>query len=185
MEVNKMKTAPWHWSAVILLLAGCAAYTVRTDYDRDIDFSVYKTYDFVPEMRNNRARRTTMRPPAKDGLIQKRIEGAVDNGMTSKGFTKVENRTSDILIAFHTGVNDKVDVDRFGYHYGRRWQSRGVSVHHYKQGTLILDFIDRQTKELIWRGWATSVVDESSRSQEKIDDAVAKILAEFPPSGGK
>lgn len=167
----------------VLLLASCATMTVKTDYDRNVDFSAYSTYDFVPNIRKPPAR-TALRPGSTNSLIGKRIERAVDAEMGKKGFRKPDRSQPDILIAFHTGVKDKVDVETFGYHYGRRWSSRGVSVHHYKQGTLILDFIDRKTKELIWRGWAVSVVDESSRSQEKIDEAVAKILTEYPPAQG-
>ena len=61
----------------------------------------------------------------------------------------------------------------------------GVSTIHYQQGTLILDFIDPKTKNLIWRGVAEGVVPARTspeKSEKKINEVVQQMLKKFPPS---
>jgi hypothetical protein len=66
----------------------------------------------------------------------------------------------------------------------RRYHS-GVTVTRYQEGTLILDFVDPVRNEVIWQGAAKSLVDGSMDTQNRekhINDAVQKILENFPPS---
>ena len=92
----------------------------------------------------------------------------------------------DILVAFHTGVEEKVNVQVWGYGYRHAAFSRGTDVRtvYYQEGSLILDFIDPRTKELIWRGVGTKVLSKNptpEKSEEEIKEAVQKILEEYPP----
>ena len=54
-------------------------------------------------------------------------------------------------------------------------------------GTLIVDLVDAGKKALVWRGTATDTIssDPNARSQEKVDDALTKVFATFPPSPAK
>ena len=55
----------------------------------------------------------------------------------------------------------------------------------YLQGTLVLDIIDARTNELIWRGWANTVLDHDPEPEEVhmyVNEAVRKMLEEFPPT---
>ena len=59
-----------------------------------------------------------------------------------------------------------------------------MDVHQYEEGTLILDFVDADAKELIWRGTATKALDSNptpEKIEKNIGNVVAKILAKFPP----
>ena len=51
-------------------------------------------------------------------------------------------------------------------------------------GTLVLDFYDPSSKQLVWQGQATKTIDPS-KSQEKnqrnLDKAMQKLLKDFPP----
>lgn len=50
-------------------------------------------------------------------------------------------------------------------------------------GTVVIDMMDPVSKELIWRGWAEGALlgRAATRSQEEIDEIVARILDRFPP----
>jgi hypothetical protein len=63
-----------------------------------------------------------------------------------------------------------------------------VSAFQYEEGSLILDFVDPQTKQLIWRGSAKAEVDDVKTPEKRealIDEAVQKILKNFPPPSSK
>jgi hypothetical protein len=53
-------------------------------------------------------------------------------------------------------------------------------VYSYKQGTLILDIVDRSGQELVWRGVGSGVLDRTDPTRNLLI-AVEKVLAEFPP----
>jgi hypothetical protein len=57
-------------------------------------------------------------------------------------------------------------------------------VSYYTEGTLVIDMVAWETKELAWRGMGTKTVrdyKDTEKQQAAIDKSVAKILADFPP----
>jgi hypothetical protein len=55
----------------------------------------------------------------------------------------------------------------------------------YDQGTLILDIVDAKKKELVWRGSANGILDPGAspdKKASKVNEAVTKTLADFPPT---
>ena len=131
---------------------------------------------------------------------------AVEEELAAKRLSKQANNP-DFLIAYSIAVEDKVDVrsDRFGYGYGHGYwhgysgfgyRSRyygfgygsgyygngGLDAYQYKEATLILDFIDPASNELLWRGVYIDEIDDSGIiTEEKINEAVKYILEKFPP----
>ena len=71
----------------------------------------------------------------------------------------------------------------YGSYYGYPGAGR---VYEYLQGTLVLDFIDVRTEEVIFRGWAKQSLG-SDPSPEKVrmyvTEAVEEILEDFPRAG--
>jgi len=166
---------------VIGLMIGCATvYDVKYDYDKQTDFDALKTYDW-------------MDVPADatlDTLTIERIKNAVDNELLAKGL-KRSSDNPDFLIAEHTGSKEKVQVNDWGYSYssygryrGGYWGPRNVTTYEYEEGWLILDFVDAESKNLIWRGTAKAEVqnvDTPEKSETLIKKAVEKILEKYPP----
>ena len=48
------------------------------------------------------------------------------------------------------------------------------------RGTLIIDFVDRKTHKLVFRGLAQAAVGSQARNANAIRAAVTKIVAQFP-----
>jgi hypothetical protein len=94
-------------------------------------------------------------------------------------------------MAYHTGTQDRQQYDTYGYGAGSWWGGywgggmTTTTVRTYTEGTLILDVIDGERNELIWRGSASKTIDEmdSPEQREKtVQEAVGKLLKDFPPS---
>jgi hypothetical protein len=86
----------------------------------------------------------------------------------------------------HAGSEEKVTHSDWGYTYSRYWHHGGRRSRsfRYQEGTLVLDFIDGESKELVWQGRAKGFVDKNSnpRKDDKlVNEAVRKILKKFPP----
>jgi len=171
-------------SALILVLAGCSSYTVLFDYDRQEDFSQYRSFDFLPAPSDIR--------PETSSLVTNRIIAAVTRELEGKGLKQSAN-SPDILIAIHTESQEKFNVTDWGYHYApydyywrgdSYWSGGGIDVHQYEEGTLILDMVRADEKEMIWRGAASRALPYNP-NPDKIDkiinEAVEKILENYPP----
>ena len=60
--------------------------------------------------------------------------------------------------------------------------SNNVTVRQYTQGTFIVDMIDPESLQAVWRGVVESRMrSDPNQAAETRDAAVAAVLAEFPP----
>lgn len=167
---------------LMLLLACSNELRVYTDYDRSVSIQKLTTYDWLPvkqiESRNS--------PILINELTDKRIKTAVEAQLKEKGY---EHSTTSpaMIIHYHIVIENRASVrpEPFGYNYGQYWLRNEVDTYRYEEGTLILDFMDNKNCELIWRGWAVSVLDEDAITEEMIDKAVVEIFKKFPPSAAK
>lgn len=171
-------------SCTILLIwaVSCSSYDVRFDYDRHEDFSNYKTFDFMPIPKK-------IRNEANEHVIN-RIEAAVTRELTAKGFQ--QNDDPDLLVAIHTETKDRFDVADWGYHYApydyywrdnSYWGGRNIDVIEYEEGTLTLDFVIADEREMIWRGAVSKALParlKTDKIDQIVDKAVKKILENFP-----
>lgn len=163
----------------IASMLGCASVTVQYDYDREANFSNMKTFDWLPVLARADMNRINV----------KRIKNAVNAQLETKGFRATSDKP-DLLLAMSMGKQLEVSVTDHGYShrpYRRgRWYggSGGVSVNTSEKGTLVIDFVDTKTNELIWQGVAKGTLkpDQSLEKQEKrINEAVTKLFENFPP----
>jgi hypothetical protein len=168
---------------MIVFVSGCSSVTVKTDYDRTVDFSKFKTYRWASGKQINPDDELEKRP-----LVEKRIKRAVDQVLKEKGYVKADSGSADFTVLVHAGVKEKMQVTDWGYHgwYDPWWGPYGgrVDVSTYEEGTLVIDIVDMSTKELAWRGMATGIVHDYD-SQEDMEAAALvvsqKILKDFPP----
>jgi hypothetical protein len=175
-----------------LFFAGCASFDTSYDYDQTVDFASVKTYDWMPVSQKSWGSELTV----------KHIKLAANNQLQTKGLV-MSSDNPDIVIALHGGKEKKVDVQEWGYayrdndfyhagpHYPRQLfggpfgrdsveYRKGSDTYEYEVGTIILDFVDAQKKELIWRGTASGVV-SPDLSPDDINSIIAKILMNYPP----
>lgn len=157
-------------ACLVFGLWSCSPISVRTDYDHEVDFSYYQTFKWMPVPKKKS--RKTIR---KGSLLDKRIRRAVERELEAKGFEVKSSGRADALLAYHVVVSKHVDVERYGY-WGRR-----VYVRRYKEGTIIIDIVDPQEKQLIWRGAAQGLAARPDTSEEKINEAMAKLFEKYPP----
>jgi len=168
---------------LVLLASGCATVKVSSDYDHQIDYTSYQSFRWIGGEQD----RPEGSAGGKNALLELRIRRAVENQLLSKGYTVVaEDEDADMLVAYHTSIQTAVDAtpDDQGYAYGR-WAHSGGTTSTYDEGTLVLDLIDAEKNEMVWRGSAVGTIDKNMSSDEiekRINDAVAKILDKFPPS---
>ena len=165
-------------AGLILFAANCSELKIRHDYDRDADFSQFKTFDFMSAPMDVRT----------NDFLQKRIYTAVALKLKEKGLTRVVN-DADLLIAVHTDVRDQINIAHWGYSYAPYywhgyWGAGGVSVSRYEEGTLIVDMVEAADMELVWRGMAQAALPSNpdpQRMEEGVKVVIDRIMDKYPP----
>ena len=182
-------------TAILLasLLAGCSSMEVNVDYDPKGDFSGLKTFDWIPG-----PRKPSGDPRIDDNtILDRRIRGAVESELAAKGFRK-SAQSPDFWLAYHVTLDKRQSVTTLNnYHgYGPGWgwdyysppyaskRRSETFVYEYEAGTLLLDVVDPDGRDLIWRGSAMDEVNFSatpSAKEQQINEAVRRMLEKFPP----
>ena len=173
-----MKTIQILSITTLFLLISCNTVRVNSDYDKKTDFSAYKTYAFY---------KTGIDKVAISDLDKKRILRSIDEAMTAKGFSKSE--TPDLLINITTKAEKNINVNQFHANYGYGWGfgwnpywGANYTVNTNTEGTLTIDLIEAQKKELVWQGEGVGYLTKNTdKKDENIKCFVTSILAQYPP----
>ena len=165
---------------LVVICSSCSSVSVYSDYDKNVDFSTFKTYAFY---------KPGIDKVEISDLDKKRILRVIDQQMVAKGFTKSE--TPDMLISIFTKSKEQVSVNQFnagwGFGWGWGWNPWMMGGNHTSvttdtEGTLFIDFIDAKKKEMIWQGEGVGLLTRNfDKKDEIITEFVAKILTQYPP----
>ena len=174
-----MKTLKLVAAFVLLVFASCSSVQVAHDYDKNVDYSQYKTFAFY---------KSGIDKVAISDLDKKRILKAIETALIAKGFTKSE--TPDLLVNIFTKSREEVNINQFnagwGYGWGFGWNPWGfggqTSVTTSTEGTLFIDLIDAKKKELVWQGEGQGTLTKNTaKKEERIQEFVVKVLEQYPP----
>jgi len=172
-------------TAVVLVASACSSgISVRTDFDPAANFSSYRTFAWMPLPQNTDYR-------LNNDLVDGRIRSAIENQLQAKGYQLGPVEGADFKVGYHAALEGKMDVRTINSYYGYGWEqwstiSPQTYVDEYTEGTLVVDVVDAKSNELVWRGSGQGEVRERADPDERtrrINNAIAKILAEFPPGG--
>ena len=163
----------------LVILTSCSSVKVVTDYDTKVDFTSYKTFAFYKK---------GIDKASVSDLDKKRIMRAVEAELVAKGFSKSTN--PDILVSIFTKSREQVNVSDnnigigWGWGYNPWFYGRtNININQYTEGTLFIDFIDKNTNELIWQGIGSGAMKMSNieKKEERINEFVYKIISTYPP----
>jgi hypothetical protein len=178
-------------------LWGCAnPVTIDTDYFEGTDFSGYETYRWFDDVNPSRTAEYR-RYNSSDELIRE----AANAALRRKGMTLVEDDRAEFLVNYRLSADSKMDMNAYynqpGLHGGVATGTYGTSVAlgvnlgnpgpvYYKEGTVLIDIIDAQTREVVWRGAAEGRLPKPGdmsldKRNQIIREVVPAILDSFPP----
>ena len=175
MKLSKLVFLP----IVMLLITSCSSVRVATDYDTKADFSKYRTFAFY---------KTGIDKAPISDLDKKRIMRAIEMELEAKGMTK--STSPDVLVSLFTKSRERININDNsfgGFWYPWYYGPNPVSVSQYTEGTLFIDLLDAEKKELVWQGIGTGALGmrDVERKEASIKEFVHKILEQYPPGSSK
>jgi len=168
---------------LLVAVSGCSSLTVNYDYDQDANWAKYRTYGWMETSQRDSDQNS---PLANTGLLQQRLQNSINLVMADRRITASDD--PDLLVIYHLGSQDKIQVTDWGYRYSDYYWGYGgrqIDVYQFTEGSLVIDLVDAETQNLVWRGTGTKVIDQTQKSPEEMQDRankiINKIMESFPP----
>ncbi|RMA57115.1 DUF4136 domain-containing protein [Ulvibacter antarcticus] len=162
-----------------ILLVSCGA-SVAVDYDKEADFTHFKSYNFYNDIDSG-----------LNDLDDKRIMKAIDSTLQTQGFSKSE--IPDFLINFYASETLSNSRNTIGIGLGSGGGNVGVGVSggipiggKVINQLLTIDLIDTSKgEELAWQAMIDGEMKEKATPQQQQTyyyKVIAQALKKFPPS---
>jgi hypothetical protein len=167
---------------VCLLSVSLQAQKIRVEYDKNLDFSRFKTFAWGPLD-------AVARP-----LLAASIQGAIEEQLTMKGLHKVGSNP-DVFLEMYGSVDSDMSVTYSNPLYSGMggipsfdsgfvmWgvMAGGTTAVTVHKGQLVVDVIDASQKKLAWRGIATdNLSDNKEKLVKQTNKAVEKMFQRYP-----
>lgn len=185
--------------SMLLVLASCSTYYYYAVSDKPVNASMYKTYAWIPETQSKAA------VAYNNDIVTDKIVDAASAELNNRGFT-LNNNQPDLLIKHTVVVNEETKTYEEPVYYNqppmllpRIGYYRGRAIYYYtytnpfpvyvgsratrmkvKEGSLMIDIIERASSKLIWRGWAEGEITDPQKAVNDIPNIVANIFKKLP-----
>jgi len=170
---------------MIFIAFGCSTLQVSSDYDKNVDFTEFKTFSYYGWAKGS--------DEVLNSFAKERIEKATKAELEKRGMRYVE-KGGDAVVSLFVVIDQKTsttaytnhyNMGPYGYTYGWGWgMGYSTTTYHdydYKVGTLVIDVLSSKAKKLVWQGVGSGTVDENPGNRDKgINRAVAKIMQTYP-----
>lgn len=171
----------------VLLATGCATSAkIHSVYEQNTNFQQYKTFSFL----------SSLEPTGEEEyrtLEGKYLETAIRKELTQRGL--VESEKGELLVGYDVVRTEKTETtpnasSRVRYYRGLYGWGYGIGVDNephiqqYTEGTLTIDVVDAEQKQLVWQGIAVGrhKYPKDNQLQSQVKDKVTAIFSRYPVS---
>lgn len=178
--------------ALILAVPGCSSIEVRSQRDRDFDFSQLEHFAWSGAAPDIQAGAEFASADADDA-----IRRLISEALQQRGYQLVRPEEADFLLSYRLVVEQRIDerVLNNNLEMGPGWGYDSVNeaqyqkktsatyLMEYTEGTLVVDALQAGGNHLLWRGTAQSEIHTESspdKRQQRAEQAVKKMMSQFP-----
>lgn len=159
--------------SAVLFLSSCSTVSVDYEFDPGINTAVLKSYDWFPVPLKN----------VRYDLIIKEIMAEMEKQLEPRGFVKASGNP-DFLISIHGSLQQFLTYEDYKYlqkNYEPYWARRRIDFSQYDSDTVIIDFINTETRSLFYRSTVTAFIMEptAEKRREVVAEAVEEVLHNF------
>ncbi|KZY70908.1 hypothetical protein A3742_15010 [Oleiphilus sp. HI0071] len=171
---------------VIFALSACATGPrTHAIFEPDTDFSVFSTFGFVESL--------ALADGQYRGIEERYLIESIRKELSARGLT--ESQEAELLVNFHVSQKEKLrttttpssSVGYYSYRGGAGYHgSVGMSFEtrtsQYTEGTLNIDVIDAEDRQVIWEGVAVGRMKETPPEDLKgyIGGVVEAVFDQYP-----
>jgi len=145
---------------------------VKVDAAEGIDFATYETFAW-----------SETQEPASNPANHIRVTRAVERELVAKGLKAAGHQLPDLRLHYFGRIEKKIKGTS---HLADTYRPTAdvktvVDFSRVKEGTLILELIDRKSDQIVWRGVATEAVAPPDETEAQINRMVKALVQRYPP----
>ena len=186
------------WALLLLGWLSACTSAVNVEQRPGVNFNKYHSFAWADtEVKTPGDQNPLLRSP----IAQDRIHQAIAGELSKRSIREVESNP-DFYLTTHIFVEQAERTVSnpppvgFAYPYSVRYRGAYLPVNYgywyspayyrtthteeYREGTLVLDFIDAKTNNLVWRGSMVDPVDDPARLGRQFSESAKEILDQFP-----
>jgi hypothetical protein len=180
---------------ILFLFTQCGP-TVQSTKTADVDLEKFDTYAYLP---NSDTIDYGMLP---EEMVEEKTMTAINDEMQDIGYN-INRDDPDLLVKTHIMMDREADAvadpiySTYNYYYPGfaigyaspyyysgyagvpRVVGYDVDAVQYTEGTMVVDVINTDTNEIVWRGWAEERISPDN-FEDEVKDYVEEIFDEFP-----
>ena len=187
-----------------LLLTACDTHYVTTDFDPSVPLTTYRTYSWLP----------SEAPRGMNPLMFRRVQDSINRSLAARGYVQANPGDFAITFTIGERDRIQADDYGYGWGGWGGWgyggwgyggwggwgyvgwgyggwggwgwgpASPGVDIYTVTERSIIIDVYDGRTHQPAWHGVVRRDSFSDRVDYSRLDQAVNKVLAEFPPQAG-
>jgi hypothetical protein len=176
---------------ILLAFSGpCRAGSAMNDFDPDVEFAQYRTFAIVG------GRDLDHSGWLDEPEMHERFKNFVSGALETRGLVEVPvGDKATLVVRFWVARRQKEEVTVIDYGPSYMWGGYppywtgawGYSyeeyvVHNYAEGTLVVDLIDPNTRDLVWRTILKQKIEDRAKAYIEAKKNLYKAMATLPPS---
>ncbi len=180
----------------ILTLTSCGS-VVSTTKAKDVDLSNYSSFAYLPNTDIKMPEKTMNTDNVNNLVVEAINENMMDAGynlnkeepdllvlVSTKTNKETETTTEPVYATYPYRSNARVSNYYSPYYYNNYTYYKNIvgydtDSYTYKEGTVVIDIIDRRTKNLVWKGRSNQTIyDQSDTSAMR--ELINTIFTEYP-----
>lgn len=180
---------------MLFFFSGCGRKEVSVNKLAHVDLGKYNSYAWLP------SGDTSINTHSQDPTVSSGVREKVNSELQIRGY-RLDIKDPDFLVLVHSRYDDNVKKknlpNSYNYYgpgfYTGPWyygyypeyktipfiNGSSVNAVNYTKGTLVIDIIDADTKEVVWRGRATDPIYDQAEIVEEVKENVEEIFEEYP-----
>jgi hypothetical protein len=163
----------------LFVIYGCTDLNIYSDFDEQIDFSIYNTYKICIEDLEVGHKNF---PDYDNNFNRNRIKNAIEYEMNKIGY-QLDEINPEIQVGFQIIIKDQQmsvkSCSGIGvYDY---WPQCWINTYEYTEGSLLIYISEIQKNQIIWQGSASAVLNiEPQKLKKNIAKIVGQIFKGYP-----
>ncbi len=197
-----MKGRMYLWMLIWLLIiysmvSGCRSTRVFSDQVDGIDYGQFKTFAWLP------AEDSSDGSLFANPIVFQNLRNNINKEMFVRGY-EIDTRSPDLLVLVHVNFREVQELVQspvygsYGYYYPGFYAGPSYPYNYmyyntipniagyniqsveFTRGTVVVDIIDTDANELIWRGWALTDITDPDDFRKDMRKIVQDIFSRYP-----
>jgi hypothetical protein len=179
------------WTGIVLVICFGCGPEIFYETNTSKDFNKFKrTYAFLPRVDSSKNNLF------ENDIMDENIQRLITENLSQRNY-QIDIGKPELLVRFHLMVENKEDIINtpvynypympygfyrfpFFYYPGPIYLGSNNQRIAYKEGTLVIDLIERSSGQLVWRAWSVERLTDPVKYTKQLPEMISRMFIHYP-----